>query len=107
VPDVRHRVTAKQAREIVAKATGRPCAPSTLRNWLQRGLISAVRVGRGAYWYDPDEIAALIVAYPRPDVDAAIRALVDAAPEPTAKQLNEIRLLLHASPDRSGDSDAA
>jgi hypothetical protein len=102
VPEVRHRITAKQACEIVAEATGRPCAPSTPRNWLRRNLISAVRVASGAYFYDPDEIKALIVSYPRPDVDARIRELVDAAPEPTAKQINEIRLLLHSTATDDG-----
>ena len=35
--------TAKQACEIA------DVAPSTLRNWLRQGLISAVRVGNGPY----------------------------------------------------------
>jgi hypothetical protein len=107
VPDVRHRVTAKQACEVVAEATGRPCAPSTLRNWLRQELISAVRVGNGAYRYDPDEIAALVITYPRADVDTRIRELVDNAPEFSTRQLNTIRLLLHATPDRGGEGDAA
>jgi hypothetical protein len=101
VPEVRHRITAKQACEIA------DVAPSTLRNWLRQGLISAVRVGNGAYRYDPAEITALIVEYPRADVDARIRELVEGAPEFSAEQLNRIRLLLHAAPGRGGDSDAA
>jgi excisionase family DNA binding protein len=97
---LRDLVTAKQACEIAG------VHHSTLRAWVRRGLIRAVRVGEGPYRYDPDDVAAMVVEYPRPDVDARIRELVDAAPEPTAKQINEIRLLLHATPDRGGDSAA-
>ena len=43
---------------------------STVYNWLRQGLISGVRVGRGRIKYDLDEVAATIVEYPRPDVDA-------------------------------------
>jgi excisionase family DNA binding protein len=93
VPDVRRNLgTAKQAAALAG------VNKSTPYNWLRQGLISGIRVGRGRIKYDLDSVAALIVEYPRPDVDARIRELVNAAPEPTAKQINEIRLLLHASP---------
>jgi hypothetical protein len=92
VPEVRHHITAKQACEIA------DVAPSTLRNWLRQGLISAVRVGNGAYRYDPAEITAMIVTYPRDDVDERIRELVEGAPEFTPQQVNRIRLLLHSAP---------
>jgi predicted site-specific integrase-resolvase len=97
--DATHRNlgTAKQACEV-----GRGVAYSTLRNWLRRGLIHAVRVGNGPYQYDLDDVATMIVTYPRADVDARIRELVDAAPEPTAKQINEIRLLLHSTTPDDG-----
>jgi excisionase family DNA binding protein len=90
--------TAKQACALAGVTS------PTLRNWLRQGLISAVRVGNGPYRYDLNSVAAVCVEYPRPDVDAAIRELVNNAPEPTTKQLNEIRLLLHASPERGGET---
>jgi hypothetical protein len=72
--------------------------PSTVRNWVHQGLIYARRVGNGPYRVDLDEVAAMVVEYPRAQVDAAIRELVEGAPEFSAKQINQIRLLLHAVP---------
>ena len=85
--------TAKQA--CVVAGVG----PATLRNWLRKGLISAVRVGNGPYQYDLDQVAAMRVEYPRADVDQQIRELVEGAPEFTPQQVNRIRLLLHAAPE--------
>jgi hypothetical protein len=101
VPEVRNLATAKKACEVA------DVAPSTLRNWVRQGLIHAVRVGNGPYRYDLDEVAAMRVEYPRDDVDERIRELVEGAPEFTTEQVNKIRLLLHATPGRGGDSDAA
>ncbi|HTX95103.1 MAG TPA: helix-turn-helix domain-containing protein [Mycobacterium sp.] len=70
---------------------------STLRGWVRRGLISAVRVGNGPFRYDLDEVAAMVIEYPRDDVDERIRELVDGAPDFTPQQINRIRLLLHAT----------
>jgi DNA-binding transcriptional MerR regulator len=69
---------------------------ATVRNWLRQGLISAVRVGGGAFQYDLDSVAALRIEYPRDNVDERIRELVEGAPEFSAAQINKIRLLLHA-----------
>ena len=85
--------TAKQACEVAG------VTPSTLRNWLRQRLISAVRVGNGPFQYDLDEVAAMRIEYPRADVDEQIRELVDGAPEFTPRQVNRIRLLLHAAPE--------
>jgi hypothetical protein len=92
--------TAKQA----CSAAGVTAA--TLRNWNRRGLIRAVRVGNGPYRYDLDEVAAMVVEYPRDDADDAIRELVAGAPEFSAAQVNKLRLLLHATPERGGDGHA-
>jgi hypothetical protein len=93
VPELRRNLgTAKQARDVAGGV-----APSTLRHWVHQGLIHAVRVGNGPYRYDLDEVAAMRVEYPRADVDVRIRELVDNAPEFSAKQINRIRLLLHAT----------
>jgi hypothetical protein len=45
-------------------------------------------------------------AVPPVNVDERIRELIDGAPEFSAEQVNRIRLLLHATPDRGGDNDA-
>lgn len=92
MPETRNLGTAKQAAALAG------VTPSTVRNWLRQGLIHAVRVGSGPFQYDLDSVAAMRVEYPRGDVDARIRELVNAAPAPTTKQINEIRLLLHATP---------
>lgn len=95
--EARNLGTAKQACEVAGGV-----APSTLRNWLRQGLISGIRVGNGRFKYDLDDCAAMRVEYPRDDVDERIRELVEGAPEFSAKQLNRIRLLLHATPETSG-----
>jgi MerR HTH family regulatory protein len=88
--------TAKQACAIA------DVAPSTLRNWLRDGLISAVRVGpRGRIWYDLDDVASMRVEVGK-NAEQRIRELVDSAPEFTLDQVNKIRLLLHAGPPPSG-----
>jgi hypothetical protein len=94
-PEVRHRNlgTAKQALAAAGIKD-----PATLRAWVRRGLIHAIRVGNGPYRYDLDEVAAMVVTYPRDDVDERIRELVENAPEFSAEQVNKIRLLLHATP---------
>jgi hypothetical protein len=93
--------TAKQACEVAGVGSA-----STLRNWKRKGLISAIRVGGGAYLYNLAEVKAMVVAYPR-DVDERISELVQDAPDFTAEQIGKIRLLLHAAPDQGGgDSDA-
>jgi hypothetical protein len=74
---------------------------STVRNWVHQGLIYARRVGNGPYQVDLDQIRAMIHEYPRASVDARIRELVEGAPEFSAKQINQIRLLLHAAPARA------
>ena len=100
-PEVHRNLgSAKQAAAIAG------VSPSTVRTWLQQGLIGGVRVGRN-FRYDLDSVAAMRVEYPRADVDDRIRELVEGAPEFTAAQLNKIRLLLHATPGSGGDSDAA
>lgn len=82
--------TSKQAQELVGVSS------ATLRNWLHRGLISGVRVGRGRFMYDLDSVAAMRVEYPlQPHVDQ----LAAAAPEFTPEQINQIRLLLHSGGD--------
>ena len=50
--------TVKQACDIAG------VTPGTIRNWLRQGLISAVRVGNGAFQYDLDQVAAMRVEYP-------------------------------------------
>jgi hypothetical protein len=93
VPEVRRNLgTAKQACAVAGIKS-----PATLRGWVRRGLIHAVRVGNGPYQYDLDEAAAMRVEYPRDDVDERIRELVANAPEFSAEQVNKIRLLLHAT----------
>jgi hypothetical protein len=77
--------------------------PSTVRNWVHQGLIYAVRVGNGPYLVDLDEVAAMRVEYPRDEVDPRIRELVENAPEFSAKQINQIRLLLHAAPAEAAE----
>jgi excisionase family DNA binding protein len=74
--------TVKQACDIAG------VTPGTIRNWLRQGLISAVRVGNGAFQYDLDQVAAMRVEYPCATTDEVIRGLVDAAPEftPSAAQ---------------------
>jgi MerR HTH family regulatory protein len=69
--------------------------PSTVRSWGRQGLIHAVRVGNGPFLFDLDEVAAMKVEYPN-SVDERIRELAAAAPEFSAKQINQLRLLLHA-----------
>lgn len=101
MPEVRRNLgTAKQAAAIAGVSL------STPRVWLQKRLIRGVRVGRN-YRYDLDDVAAMVVEYPRADVDDRIAELVQNAPEFTAEQINKIRLLLHATPGSGGDSDAA
>ena len=102
MPEARRLGTSKQAC-----AAARGVAPSTLRAWVRRGLIHAERTGDGPYRYDLDEVAAMVVEYPRDNVDERIRELVEGAPEFSVEQLNKIRLLLHATPGPGGDSDAA
>jgi hypothetical protein len=76
---------------------------ATLRNWLRKRLISAVRVGNGPYLYDLDDCARMRVTYPRADADEAINELIANAPEFTPEQINRIRLLLHSAPS-GGDA---
>ena len=91
-PEVHRNLgSAKQAAAIAG------VSPSTVRTWLQQGLIGGVRVGRN-FRYDLDDVAAMVVTYPRDDVDDRIRELVEAAPEFSAAQVNKIRLFLHATP---------
>jgi excisionase family DNA binding protein len=80
---------------------------STPRAWLRRGLISGIRVGEGAYLYNLADVAAMRVEYPRADADDAIRELVEGAPAFSAAQINKLRILLHATPNRGGDNDGA
>jgi excisionase family DNA binding protein len=68
----------------------------TVTKYVRRGFIRAIRVGNGPYQVDLDSAEALRVEYPCASVDDRIRELVEAAPELSAKQINEIRLLLHA-----------
>jgi hypothetical protein len=89
--------TAKQAA-----AEGGP-SPGTLRNWLKKGHIGAVRRGpRGPFLYDLDEVAAIsrIEYGPRAEerLRAHIRELVAAVPDLTDEQVAAIRPLLHAGP---------
>jgi hypothetical protein len=91
VSEARRLGTAKQACEVAGVKT-----PATVRSWVRQGLIHAVRVGNGPFLYDLDEVAAMRVEYPRDNVDERIRELVEGAPEFSAKQINRIRLLLHA-----------
>jgi excisionase family DNA binding protein len=93
-------VTASQAAEIAN------VSQSTPRAWLRKGLISGFRVGSGPYLYRRSDVLAMRVTYPRDDVDERIRELVEGAPEFTPAQIDKIRLLLHATPDRGGDNDA-
>jgi hypothetical protein len=100
-PQVRRNLgSARQAAAIADVSI------STPRVWLQKGLIGGVRVGRN-YRYDLDDVAAMVVEYPRADVDERIAELVEGAPEFSAEQVNKIRLLLHATAGSGGDSDAA
>lgn len=92
--------TAKQACEIAG------VTPSTLRNWLRQGLISAVRVGSGPFRYDLDQVAAMRVEYPCATVEQRIRELAAAAPELTPQQITKVRLLLNA-PAGGGDDVTA
>ena len=95
MPEVRRNLgTAKQA------CAAAEVVPSTLRNWVRGGLIHAERVGNGPYRYDLDEVAAMRVTYPRDDVDERIPELVESAPEFSTKQINQIRVLLHATAQR-------
>jgi DNA-binding transcriptional MerR regulator len=87
--------TAKQACAIA------DVHPATLRSWLRQGLISGERIGNGPFRYDLDQVAAMRIQYPCADLDARIREIVAAAPDFTPQQVNRIRLLLHAAPDRS------
>ncbi len=84
--------TRRQAAELASVDEG------TIYSWLRKGLIRGVRVGQGRIRYDLDSVAAMIIEYPRDDVDQRIRELVEAAPEFTPAQVNRIRLLLHATP---------
>jgi hypothetical protein len=68
----------------------------TVHNWRRQGLISAVRVGGGAYKYDLDSVARLAVEYPCAATDERIRELVADAPELSTSQINKLRLLIHA-----------
>jgi hypothetical protein len=97
-PQVRNLGGAKQAAAI-AKVS-----PSTVRGWLQQGLIRGERTGNGRYRYDLDDVAAMVVEYPRDDVDDRIAELVEGAPEFSAAQINKIRCLLHATPTRGGSN---
>jgi excisionase family DNA binding protein len=91
-PEVRRNLgSARQAAAIAG------VSPSTVRTWLQQGLIGGVRVGRN-FRYDLDDVAAMVVTYPRDDVDDRIAELVDGAPEFSAEQVNKIRLFLHTTP---------
>jgi excisionase family DNA binding protein len=98
--EARRLGTAKQAAAIHG------VTPQTVRNWLRQGLISAVRVGGGAYRYDLDSVAALRIEYPCAATDERIRELVAAAPEFTSSQLNRLRLLLAAGVGAPNDGDA-
>jgi excisionase family DNA binding protein len=99
VPETRNLGTAKQAAAIAG------VSPPTVRTWLQKRLIGGVRVGRN-FRYDLDDVAAMVVTYPRADVDERIAELVQNAPEFSAEQVNKIRLVLYATPDRSGGHSA-
>jgi predicted site-specific integrase-resolvase len=93
MPEVRRNLgSAKQAAAIAQ------VSPSTVRNWLQQGLIRGERTGNGRYRYNLDDAASMVITYPRANVDEKIRELVSRAPEFSAKQVNQIRLLLHAVP---------
>jgi excisionase family DNA binding protein len=83
---------AKQAAAIAGVTN------STVLSWARKGLIGSVRVGNGRYRYDLDDVAAMVVEYPRDDVDDRIAELVANAPEFSAAQVNKLRLLLHATP---------
>ena len=80
--------TSKQASELIG------VSPATIRSWLRKGWISAIRVGGGQFLFDLDTVAAMVRKYP-------IDEQVAAAPEFTDEQINQIRLLLH-----SGGHDA-
>ena len=69
---------------------------ATVRNWLARGWIRAVRVGGGPYMYDLDSVEAMRIEHPCRDLDARIAELAENAPEFTARQVNQLRLLLRA-----------
>ena len=76
--------TSRQASELVG------VTPATIRNWLRKGRISAVRVGGGHFLFDLDSVAAMVRKYP-----LRIDEQVATAPEFTPEQINRIRLLLH------------
>jgi hypothetical protein len=79
---------------------------ATVRNWLLQGLIRGERTGNGRYRYNLDDCAAMTISYPRDNVDERIDELVAGAPEFTAGQINRIRLLLNAVPQRSTPTSA-
>ena len=88
---------AKQAAAIAG------VTPPTVLRWLKQGLIRGERVG-GRFRYNLDDIASMREQFPHPgiDVDERIRELVSTAPELSAAQIAQIRLLLHAAPVRTG-----
>lgn len=77
-------------------------SPSTLRNYVRRGLIHAVRIGTGPFRYDLDDCRALRVEYPLTNVGQRITELVTAAPEFTPEQINQLRLVLHVGSPKAG-----
>ena len=101
--EVRRLGTAKQACEAAGVKT-----PATLRSWVHQGLIHAVRVGNGPYKYDLDEVARMVVEFPGAnDIDQRIRQMVADAPELSLKQINQLRLLIHAGVSAEDRGDGA
>ncbi|NVN52276.1 hypothetical protein HLY00_2660 [Mycolicibacterium hippocampi] len=70
---------------------------TTLRSWLDRGWITAVRVGPRNYLYDLDSVAAMIQPVgPLSDVErASIAEAVAKSPDPTPAQLATLRGIIH------------
>jgi hypothetical protein len=70
---------------------------TTLRTWLDRGWITAVRVGPRNYLYDLDSVAAMIqpVGPLSDDERVGIAKAVAKSPDPTPEQLAKLRGIIH------------
>jgi hypothetical protein len=54
---------------------------SAVRTWTKPGLLHAKLTGDGRFFVDLDQTAAMVVEYPRGNVDERIRQLIESTPE--------------------------
>jgi excisionase family DNA binding protein len=75
-------------------------SPAIVRRLLREGRITGVRVAGGNFQVDLETVEALVVEYPRRDLDERVRQIIDAAPELSDAQVNRLRLVFESARQR-------